>query len=226
MQTWDFELLTPNDAICECNLQLKGFFTAAEKKGGYHKVDLDLAMTHPNFRGIQGNVQLTLEMMTQEEAEADPCDDGRASELLDREGMYQFYRPPGAFPSFSLWPIIKARLMKYKKFCIICCIVLIVLLLVAAYLYISVMSDERLKTNVRPWSSSKYARLGLTPVQWDWNQDAALLGLRGSGCGVMAQEVEQLLPWPAVIYRADGYRRVNYLFLEVLSLGKWLHGLI
>lgn len=222
VQAWDFELLTPNDAICECNLQLKGFFAAAEKKGGYHTVDLDLAMTHPNFRGIQGNVQMTLEMMTQEEAEGDPCDDGRANELLSRDGMYAYYRPPGAFPSFSLWPIIKARLMKYKKFCIICCIAIAVLLLVAAYLYISVMSDLRMKTNVMPWSSSKYSRLGLTPVQWEWNQNAAAYGLHGTSYGVIAQEVAELYSWPAATQGADGYLRVNYAYLNLLSVGESL----
>eukprot|EP00656_Telonema_subtile_P053724 TRINITY_DN7845_c0_g2_i4.p1 TRINITY_DN7845_c0_g2~~TRINITY_DN7845_c0_g2_i4.p1 ORF type:complete len:1170 (+),score=289.91 TRINITY_DN7845_c0_g2_i4:179-3688(+) len=214
VQTWDCELLTPNDAMCECNLQLGGFFKAADTKGTFHTVDVDLGMTHPNFRGIQGNIQLTLEMWPQDDAEDDPAEPGRTPELLEREGMYAYYRPPGSFPSFSLWPIIRARLLKYKKHCIGCCIGVVVVVGVAA---IVMLSDERLKRNVQPWETDKYTGLGLTPVQWEWNEAGNKLGMYGAGHGVMAQEVMQHYSWPVVVQGSDGYHRVNYLLLGILS---------
>jgi len=127
VQAWDLELLTPNDAICECNIQMGSFFKASEKLGARNTCDLDLGMTHPNYRGIQGNVSLSFEIMPEKEAQDDEVDKGREPELLEREGMYTYYRPPGAFPAFGLWPIIKAKLAPLKKYCIGCCALLIIM---------------------------------------------------------------------------------------------------
>jgi len=130
MQTWDLELLTPNDAICEANIQLGAFFKASGKKQTFNRAELDLNLTHPNFRGAQGTMSVSLEVMPKKEAEGDEVDTGRCAELMTREGkdglpMYTYYRPPGAFPAFGLWAIIKAKLAPLKKYCILCCILLV-----------------------------------------------------------------------------------------------------
>lgn len=128
VQTWDLELLTPNDALCESNIQLGAFFKAAEKKKARNSAELDLGMKHPNFRGEQAQISLSMEVMPRKDAEDDPVDDGRTPELMTRENpMYTYYRPPGAFPAFGLWAIIKAKLAPLKKYCYACCCIIICL---------------------------------------------------------------------------------------------------
>jgi hypothetical protein len=67
-------MLNPNDAIAECNLNLKGLFSRVYKaKSGF---DLDkqwLKMTHPNFEGTQGKIQCTLQLLTESESKSKPC---------------------------------------------------------------------------------------------------------------------------------------------------------
>ena len=54
VQTWDVELLTPNDALAEANLSLKGLFgKAAQNKLRQTLKGLSVNMTHPNYGGVQ-----------------------------------------------------------------------------------------------------------------------------------------------------------------------------
>jgi len=212
VQTWDLELLTPNDAMCEANIQLGSFFKAAEKKQERHACDLDTDLTHPNFKGIQGNVELSLELLTEKEAEEDPAEEGRCAELMSREGMYDYYRPPGAFPAFGLMAILKAKLKPLKKYCIYCCAITLCIAIVA----VVAMSDVHLKDHIEPLPTSRYSVLGLTGVQWTWNEKAQNeFGLHGVSTGVIAQDVEAHFPWLILTY-PDGYKRVNYGGLELM----------
>jgi len=223
VQTWDLELLTPNDAICEANIQLGSFFKASEKKGAKNAADLDLGMTHPNFKGIQGTISLSIELMPEKEAEDDPVDPDRQPELMDREGMYTYYRPPGAFPAFGLMAILKAKLKPLKKYCIMCCILLII---VGVLMVVVMVSDEQLKESVVTIRHSDYERIGLRAVEWKWNQQAnERLGLHGRSYGVVAQEVEKLYPW-LVQNWPDGYKRVNYGLMNIMVHAAKLHSFL
>lgn len=68
-------------------------------------------------------------------------------------------------------------------------------------------SDARLKKNLVPVGM----HAGVTVYEWVWNSKAAPLGLVGKAVGVLAQEVEKVLPHLVVSnYRNTGYKAVNY----------------
>eukprot|EP00698_Gefionella_okellyi_P008992 TRINITY_DN2257_c0_g1_i2.p1 TRINITY_DN2257_c0_g1~~TRINITY_DN2257_c0_g1_i2.p1 ORF type:complete len:1294 (-),score=282.18 TRINITY_DN2257_c0_g1_i2:252-4133(-) len=102
IQVWDNSYLKPNDAIAEAVLNLKGFFNKGlrEKK----RITIDegtIAMTHPNFKGVQGKCKLTLQLLPESEAAASPVGLGRDDpntdpELLepDRPGTLRAFFPP------------------------------------------------------------------------------------------------------------------------------------
>lgn len=73
--------------------------------------------------------------------------------------------------------------------------------LAAAY-----FSDERLKNNIFKVGEAK----GINFYKWAWN---GLLGMSGDGFGVIAQEVEKLIP-ESVVETASGFKAVNYNMVE------------
>lgn len=75
-------------------------------------------------------------------------------------------------------------------------------------------SDQRLKQNITILPRSEYDIVNLSGVDWKWTEVARTkFGLGDAGRGVIAQEVEKLYPW-AVVTRSDGYKKVNYKFLD------------
>ncbi|MDP6947032.1 MAG: tail fiber domain-containing protein [Myxococcota bacterium] len=75
-------------------------------------------------------------------------------------------------------------------------------------------SDIRLKTDIVARDGSAYAHLGLTEYTWKWRRQAeTLYGLVGQARGVLAQEVEEVVP-RAVHEDVHGYRVVDYGVLE------------
>jgi len=68
------------------------------------------------------------------------------------------------------------------------------------------MSDERLKENIKPIGKSKN---GHNVYTWDWNDKAKELGVNDPTTGVIAQEVMKYMP-EAVSKHANGYYMVNY----------------
>ena len=65
-------------------------------------------------------------------------------------------------------------------------------------------SDKRLKKNIEKIGEKN----GFNWYRWTWNEKAFPLGLMGESEGVIAQEVQPILP-EAVIEK-DGYLHVNY----------------
>ena len=69
-------------------------------------------------------------------------------------------------------------------------------------------SDERYKDNIQPLSSPLWKINQIGGYEFDWN-DKAYSHLHGHDVGVIAQEVETVLP-EAVTTREDGYKAVKY----------------
>ncbi len=72
----------------------------------------------------------------------------------------------------------------------------------------SYSSDQRLKDNISPIPDSLTKLSQIAGVEFDWN-DKAYSHLHGHDVGVIAQEVETVLP-EAVTTREDGYKAVKY----------------
>ncbi len=80
-------------------------------------------------------------------------------------------------------------------------------------------SDRALKTNL--------VRIGTHPLGiglylFDYKAEFQALAGRGRQFGVMADEVETVMP-EAVIVHPDGYKRVNYAMLEIDLSGRCFH---
>ena len=75
------------------------------------------------------------------------------------------------------------------------------------------ISDENLKTSITILNTIN----GIEFVTWTWNKEAAKLGHTGQGFGVIAQQVQTVIP-EAVYTGKDGYLRVRYdIITEVLK---------
>jgi hypothetical protein len=72
--------------------------------------------------------------------------------------------------------------------------------------YVLMLSDERLKENIKPIGKSEN---GHNLYTWDWNDKAKELGVNTPTIGVLAQEVKKYMP-EAVIEDENGYYKVNY----------------
>lgn len=82
-------------------------------------------------------------------------------------------------------------------------------------------SDERLKTDIRPFGGDILARaLQLRPVYYHWRTEMAprrLAPVSGEAYGLIAQEVEQLFP-DMVKVASDGFKTVDYGKLQYILL--------
>lgn len=71
----------------------------------------------------------------------------------------------------------------------------------------SLFSDETLKTNIQKVGEDSK---GNPRYSWDWNEDAAKLGLKGKGEGVLAQQIAQSQPDAVSRDAASGKLKVDY----------------
>ena len=80
-------------------------------------------------------------------------------------------------------------------------------------------SDSALKENVQPLSDSLAKINQLRPVQFDWNETAKdSLGFEGSAIGLIAQEVEQVVPEIVGKLKNGGFKTVDYAKLTPLLI--------
>eukprot|EP00027_Filamoeba_sp_ATCC50430_P012373 CAMPEP_0168566368 /NCGR_PEP_ID=MMETSP0413-20121227/14383_1 /TAXON_ID=136452 /ORGANISM="Filamoeba nolandi, Strain NC-AS-23-1" /LENGTH=1321 /DNA_ID=CAMNT_0008598385 /DNA_START=51 /DNA_END=4013 /DNA_ORIENTATION=- len=113
VQIWDKDVTNPDDAIGEAVVNLKPFFKKFyEKKSDRESLPKQyLTLTKTGETGVQGKVQLTIELMTEEESKRRPAGLGRgepnANPFLDKPN-----RPE---TSFSWWRMDKlGKLMAIK----------------------------------------------------------------------------------------------------------------
>ncbi len=78
-------------------------------------------------------------------------------------------------------------------------------------------SDKRLKKNVSPLSNSLEKISNIRGVEFDWIKDEEIHPNEGHDIGVIAQEVEDVVP-EIVITRDNGYKAVNYQKLTALLI--------
>ena len=73
----------------------------------------------------------------------------------------------------------------------------------------ALFSDPQLKTNIVKTGKQN----GFNIYAWDWNASANKLGLIGKGAGVMANEVQAVIPEAVII--EQGYMKVDYSMIGV-----------
>lgn len=132
LQVWDKDILNPNDAIGEGNLNLRPFFKKAYKKGSARE-SLEkqwIVLTHPAAQGTQGQVLVTFELLTEEEAARLPAGFGR-KEPNENPHLDPPKRPETSFNPFRIDKMISKVIIGKNKgkigiaVCICCtCIIL------------------------------------------------------------------------------------------------------
>jgi hypothetical protein len=70
-------------------------------------------------------------------------------------------------------------------------------------------SDSRLKTNIEPINNALEKTMALNGVTFNWNNLAGGKDLNVREPGVIAQQIQEVLP-EAVVVRDNGYLAVNY----------------
>ena len=115
-----------DDAIGEAELNLKPMLDKVLKKGAGAKQDgMWIDMTHPNFKGVQARVRMSLEVCTVAESIIRPA--GNRRDAPNENPFLETPIRPGLFDGLNLSlkffnPL--ALLMKYKVKCCICCIII------------------------------------------------------------------------------------------------------
>jgi len=140
IQVWDKDILSPNDAIAEANLNLRSFFNKAyKKKSSSESLKQQwLKMTHPSATGIQGQVLVSMELLSQDEVARKPAGYGR-KEPNENPTLPEPDRPESSFNPFRLDKqfnrIGKMMFKKYKKKIILCAIITSIILILVLILY-------------------------------------------------------------------------------------------
>lgn len=115
IQIWDKDMLSPNQAIAEAVINLRGFFTKAWRTKNTQRINRQwVKMTHPNFDGVQGQVEIELEILTEYDAMSRPAGVGRKPpnqhpHLPDPE------RPWSSFPPWRLDKQFLNFFVKHRK---------------------------------------------------------------------------------------------------------------
>jgi hypothetical protein len=125
LQVWDADLLSANDAIGEAQLTLKPLCDKALKRGGSFRLEnVFVPTTHPNFKGNQGTVRLTIELLVRAEALQKPVGLGR-----EAPNQYPFLATPirpSLFDGLGIDFNFLNPFYLFKKYglcCCICCVI-------------------------------------------------------------------------------------------------------
>jgi len=132
LQTWDKDILSPDDVIAEAVINLRSFFAKAYKsKNGKSTWEIPkqfIAMYHPNTEGVQGRVEVQIDLLTVEEALSKPVGKGR-----EDPNQYPVLPPPErpetSFSPFRPDQYVKQVFWKKYRGKIMCCGVILVLLI-------------------------------------------------------------------------------------------------
>ena len=132
VQIWDSDVLSADDAIGEAQITLKPLCERALRRGGNLRLDnVIVPCTHPNFKGAQGSLRLTIELLPRMESLQRPVGLGRSKpnqfpmlvepirpSLFDGLGINLDFLNPFAF------------FKKYAVVCCVCCVIVATVFLV------------------------------------------------------------------------------------------------
>ena len=136
LQVWDADLLSANDAIGEAQLTLKPMGDKALRRGGTVRMDnVMVNTTHPNFKGNQGTVKLTIELMPRAEALQKVVGNGR-----DAPNQFPFLAEPvrpSLFDGLGINLNFLNPFYFFKKYAVCCCACLVVVAVVMVFVMLS-----------------------------------------------------------------------------------------
>ena len=126
MQVWDQDIIGADDAIGEAELNLKAMYDKALKKTmGQKQNGIWVDCHHPNFKGAQARVRLSIEVLTLPESLIKPA--GRERNAPNENPYLEAPIRPGLFDgmglAFNFSLINFGMLKKYLVRCCICCII-------------------------------------------------------------------------------------------------------
>eukprot|EP01091_Cochliopodium_minus_P016955 TRINITY_DN6513_c0_g1_i1.p1 TRINITY_DN6513_c0_g1~~TRINITY_DN6513_c0_g1_i1.p1 ORF type:complete len:1344 (+),score=430.13 TRINITY_DN6513_c0_g1_i1:61-4092(+) len=115
IQIWDKDVLSPNEAIAEAVINLRGFFNKSWRKKATQKINRQwVKMTHPNFEGTQGQVEIELELLTEYDALNRPAGLGRKPPN-QHPHLPEPERPWSSFPPWRLDKQFLNFFVKHRK---------------------------------------------------------------------------------------------------------------
>ncbi|KAJ3432654.1 c2 calcium-dependent membrane targeting [Anaeramoeba flamelloides] len=136
LQLWDKDILNPNDSIGEANINLTGLCRRAYKNKSAQTIKKQfISLLHPNFEDDQGQIEISLEILTQAEAESKPAGFGRkdpnSNPFLDK--------PVRPYDSFAPWRLDKYAVIGFNKhkgklLCAALCCIIILIMFIVIYL--------------------------------------------------------------------------------------------
>ena len=119
-------MIGADDAIGEAELNMKPMFDKALKKGAGQKQDgLWVDCSHPNFKGVQARVRMSIEICTVAESILRPA--GNRRDAPNENPFLEMPIRPGLFDglglafNFSLFNF--GMIKKYLIKCCICCVI-------------------------------------------------------------------------------------------------------
>lgn len=130
LQVWDANIVTANEAICEANLNFRSWY----KKVYRHKKERDalkrqwVSLKHPAFEGVQGEIEVTFELLTANEAAKDPAGLGRKGP----NALPAPVRPDTSFNPFRIDKWFSVMFWGKYKWKILGCVICVVLVVVIA----------------------------------------------------------------------------------------------
>jgi len=141
LQIWDKDILNPNDAIAEANLNFKSLYKRAyRQKSSRQEIEKQwVTMTHPAATGTQGQMEVSFELLDLEEARRRPAGMGR-SEPNENPHLDPPVRPETSFNPFRIDKMISKVLWQQHKWKVyIGCGICIAIVIAAIVIYLIIL---------------------------------------------------------------------------------------
>lgn len=133
LQIWDRDVLKPNDAIAEANLNLRPFIKKVYKKASpCESLEKQwISMYHPAAQGLQGEACVSFELLTEEEAQKRPAGFGR-KEPNDNPHLDEPKRPETSFNPLRIDKMISKVVIGQNKgkIALVCGAIVVVLVII------------------------------------------------------------------------------------------------
>ena len=139
IQVWDQDIIGADDAIGEAELNLKSMYEKVLKKNVKQKQErMWVPCTHPNFKGVQARVCMTIEVLNMQEAILFPA--GRARDAPNENPHLENPVRPGLFDGLGLSFAFFNPFGMFKRYFKICCCCICVVAIVAVAVFLSTQS--------------------------------------------------------------------------------------